>query len=86
VNNPSWRKDIINPQELLDFDPELDEYDKQCTVKNQQNTINSSEKIRGLMRDVIENGKSDEALSQIQKQEIKQYILNDEKLSPMGVH
>jgi hypothetical protein len=29
------------------------------------------------MRDVIENGKSDEALSQIQKQEIKQYILND---------
>jgi hypothetical protein len=41
------------------------------------NTINSSEKIRGLMRDVIENSKSDEALSQIQKQEIKQYILND---------
>ncbi|VVM23255.1 hypothetical protein BSPWISOXPB_1427 [uncultured Gammaproteobacteria bacterium] len=76
-NNPSWRKDIINLQALLDFDPELDEYDKQCTVKNQQNTINSSEKIRGLMRDVIENGKSDEALSQIQKQEIKQYILND---------
>jgi hypothetical protein len=29
------------------------------------------------MRDVIENGKSDEALSQIQKQEIRQYILND---------
>ena len=77
VNNPSWRKDIINPQKLLDFDPELDEYDKQCTVKDQQNTINSSEKIIGLMRDVIENGKSDEALSQIQKQEIKQYILND---------
>jgi hypothetical protein len=43
-------------------------------IKNQQNTINSSEKIIGLMRDVIENGKSDEALSQIQKQEIKQYI------------
>jgi hypothetical protein len=28
-NNPSWRKDIINLQALLDFDPELDEYDKQ---------------------------------------------------------
>ncbi|VVM19037.1 hypothetical protein BSPWISOXPB_1396 [uncultured Gammaproteobacteria bacterium] len=28
------------------FDPELDEYDKQCTVKDQQNTINSSEKIK----------------------------------------
>jgi hypothetical protein len=27
-NNPSWRKDIINLQALLDFDPELDEYDK----------------------------------------------------------
>jgi hypothetical protein len=52
VNNPSWRKDIINPQELLDFDPELDEYDKQCTVKDQQNTINSSEKIRGLIMGV----------------------------------
>jgi energy-converting hydrogenase A subunit M len=76
-NNPSWRKDIINPQALLGFDPKLDEYDKQCTVKNQQNTINSSEKIIGLMRDVIENGKSDEALSQIQKREIRRYILND---------
>jgi hypothetical protein len=31
------------------------------------------------MRDVIENGKSDEALSQIQKQEIKQYILSDQR-------
>jgi hypothetical protein len=29
------------------------------------------------MRDVIENGKSDEALSQIQKREIRRYILND---------
>ncbi len=78
-NNPSWRKDIIDLQALLGFDPELDEYDKQCTVKNQQNTINSSEKIIGLMRDVIENGKSDEALSQIQKQKIKQYILSDQR-------
>jgi hypothetical protein len=42
-----------------------------------QNTINSSEEIRGLMRDVIENGKSDEALSQIQKRDIRRYILND---------
>jgi hypothetical protein len=39
-------------QALLGFDPELDEYDKQCTVKNQQNTINSSEKIIGLMREI----------------------------------
>jgi hypothetical protein len=31
------------------------------------------------MRDVIENGKSDEALSQIQKQKIKQYILSDQR-------
>ena len=76
-NNPSWRKGEFNPQALLGFDPELDEYDKQCTVKNQQNTINSSEEIRGLMRDVIENGKSDEALSQIQKRDIRRYILND---------
>jgi hypothetical protein len=42
------------------------------------------------MRDVIENGKSDEALSQIQKQEIKQYILSDQRYFketfPMGVH
>jgi hypothetical protein len=51
----------------------------QCTATNQQNTIDSSEKIIGLMRDVIENGKSDEALSQIQKQEIKQYILSDQR-------
>jgi hypothetical protein len=26
-NNPSWRKDIIDLQALLGFDPELDEYD-----------------------------------------------------------
>jgi hypothetical protein len=33
------------------------------------------------MRDVIENGKSDEALSQIQKREIRRYILNDARVS-----
>jgi hypothetical protein len=80
-NNIGWIRDdkFGHAQELLGFDPKLDEHYKQCTATNQQNTINSSKKIIGLMRDVIENGKSDEALSQIQKQEIKQYILSDQR-------
>ena len=78
-NNIGWIRDdkFGHAQALLGFEPKLDEYDKQCTATNQQNTINSSEEIRGLMRDVIENGKSDEALSQIQKRDIRRYILND---------
>ena len=80
-NNIGWIRDDYSghAQELLDFDPKLGEYYKQCTATNQQNSINSSEKIIGLMRDVIESGKNSalKALSQIQKQEIKQYILSD---------
>jgi hypothetical protein len=58
-NNIGWIRDDYSghAQELLDFDPKLGEYYKQCTATNQQNSINSSEKIIGLMRDVIENGK-----------------------------
>jgi hypothetical protein len=67
------------PQKLLDFDPELDSYYEQCTVENQQESVDSSEKIISLMHNVIKNGKSNEleALSQIQKPKIKQYILSD---------
>ena len=80
-DNLDWMRDDRSgaPQKLLDFDPELDSYYEQCTVENQQESVDSSEKIISLMHNVIKNGKSNEleALSQIQKPKIKQYILSD---------
>lgn len=83
-NNLRWIQDdgFGKSQQLLDFDGKLSDYYKQCIKKNQQESINSVEKIIDLMNTLNKNkGYGDEAkhLSQVRPKDIEQYILDSPK-------
>ncbi len=79
MQSTSLRGTPEDPQIILDFDDRLPDYYEQCINTDNQNSIDSIEKIINLMREVNNGrfGNKPKILSKISQKDIKKYILNN---------
>jgi hypothetical protein len=79
MQSTSLRGTPEDPQRILDFDDRLPDYYEQCINTDNQNSIDSIEKIINLMREVNNGrfGNKPKILSKISQKDIKKYILNN---------